>query len=137
MTGAKIQDIWFFFFMLMIDFLFKTAEKFSILLFMHLFIFLETGTIPILYVISVQSVQFKGTLKLSFIINCLSLAERDPCLSTLCNVNVFCPRKLIPELKVKQMVILKGKVITLQTQISSIRTKVVLFSLAVLQFLSV
>lgn len=127
----------FFFSMLMIDFLFKTAEKFSILLSMHLFIFLETSTIPILYVISVKSVQFKGILKLSFIMNCLSLAERDPCLSTLCNVNTFSPRKLIPELKVKQMGILKGKVITLQTQISSFGTKVVQFSLAVLQFLSV
>lgn len=96
----------------MIDFLLKTAKKFSVFLFMHLFIFVETSTIPVLYVISVKSVQFKGILKLSFIINCLSLAKRDPCLSTLCNVNVFSPRKLIPELKVKQMGILKGKVIS-------------------------
>lgn len=121
----------------MIDFLFKTAKKCSVLLFMHLFIFVETSTIPVLYVISVKSVQFKGILKLSLFINCLSLAERDPCLSTLCNVNVFSPRKLIPEVKVKQMGMLKGKVITLPTQIFSFRTKVVRFSLAVLQFLSV
>lgn len=46
--------------------------------------------------------QFKAILKLSFIVNCLSSAEGVPCLSTLCNVNMFCPRKLVPELKVKQ-----------------------------------
>lgn len=40
----------------MIEFLFKTAEKFSLLLFVLLFIFLETSTVPVLYVINVKNV---------------------------------------------------------------------------------
>lgn len=70
--------------------------------------------------------QFKAVLKLSFIVNCLLSAEGVPCLSTLCNVNMFSPRKTGPWIKSEtEMGIWKGKMVTLQTQISSFRPKVV------------
>lgn len=54
----KYKDIFlfFFFFVLMFESFFMTVGKFIFLLFRLLFIFLETSTVPVLYVISVKNV---------------------------------------------------------------------------------